>query len=73
MKTIVFAYHDIGCTGIKQLIDQGFDIQAVFTHNDDPSENLWFSSVAETAVSYGLQVFAPENINHPLWLEKFER
>jgi UDP-4-amino-4-deoxy-L-arabinose formyltransferase/UDP-glucuronic acid dehydrogenase (UDP-4-keto-hexauronic acid decarboxylating) len=70
MKTIVLAYHDIGCTGINQLIEQGFDIQAVFTHNDDPGENLWFSSVAETAVAHGLQVYAPENINHPLWVEK---
>jgi len=70
MKTIVLAYHDIGCTGIKQLVNHGFDIQAVFTHKDDPGENLWFSSVAETAVDHGLQVYAPENINHPIWVEK---
>lgn len=70
MKAIVLAYHDIGCTGIQQLIDHDFDIQAVFTHNDATGENLWFRSVAETAVSHGLQVYAPENINHPLWVEK---
>ena len=70
MKAIVLAYHDIGCTGIQQLIEHGFDIQAVFTHNDNPEENLWFSSVAETAVSHGLQVYAPEDINHPIWVEK---
>ncbi len=70
MKTIVLAYHDIGCTGIKKLIEHGFDIQAVFTHNDTPGENLWFSSVAETAVVNGLQVYAPENINHPIWVNK---
>ena len=58
MKAIVLAYHDIGCTGIKQLVEHGFEIQAVFTHNDDPGENLWFSSVAETAVAHGLQVYA---------------
>jgi UDP-4-amino-4-deoxy-L-arabinose formyltransferase/UDP-glucuronic acid dehydrogenase (UDP-4-keto-hexauronic acid decarboxylating) len=73
MKTIVLAYHDIGCTGIKQLIKHGFEIEAVFTHNDDPKENLWFSSVAETAVAYGLEVFAPEDINHPLWVEKIRQ
>ncbi len=73
MKTLVLAYHDIGCTGIKQLIKHGFDIQAVFTHNDDPGENLWFSSVAETAVAHGLQVYAPEDINHPIWVEKIRQ
>jgi UDP-4-amino-4-deoxy-L-arabinose formyltransferase/UDP-glucuronic acid dehydrogenase (UDP-4-keto-hexauronic acid decarboxylating) len=72
MKTLVLAYHDIGCTGLKQLIEQGFEVTAVFTHNDDPSENLWFSSVAEAAVEYGIPVYAPENINHHLWVAKIK-
>jgi UDP-4-amino-4-deoxy-L-arabinose formyltransferase/UDP-glucuronic acid dehydrogenase (UDP-4-keto-hexauronic acid decarboxylating) len=72
MKTLVLAYHDIGCTGLKQLIDHGFDVAAVFTHNDNPTENLWFSSVAEAAVEHGIPVYAPENINHPLWVEKIK-
>ncbi len=36
MKTIVLAYHNIGCAGIKTLLQKGFDIAAVFTHKDDP-------------------------------------
>ncbi len=70
MKTIVLAYHNIGCVGIKALIAHGFDIQAVFTHQDAPEENHWFDSVAELAAEQGLPVFAPENINHPLWLAR---
>ncbi len=70
MKTVVLAYHNIGCTGISALLEQGFDIQAVFTHQDDPDENLWFDSVAEMAAANNLQVFAPDNINHPLWVER---
>ena len=46
MKTIVLAYHNIGCVGIEALLRNGFDIQAVFTHRDDPQENTWFDSVA---------------------------
>ncbi|HID68926.1 MAG TPA: hypothetical protein EYP35_00345 [Desulfobacterales bacterium] len=73
MKTVVLAFHNIGCEGIKALLHFGFDVQAVFTHTDDPNENLWFDSVAEYASSEGLQVFAPDNINHPLWVERIRK
>ena len=70
MKTVVLAYHNIGCAGIEALLDHGFDIQAVFTHRDESDEHHWFNSVAEMAAEKGLQVFAPDNINHPLWVER---
>ena len=70
MKTIVLAYHNIGCAGIKALLNQGFNIQAVFTHIDDPNENIWFESVAELAAANNIPVYAPEDINHPLWVER---
>ncbi len=73
MKAIVFAYHNIGCVGIERLIEAGFQIEAVFTHADDPNENVWFRSVAETASKYAIPVFAPENVNHPLWVERIRR
>jgi len=72
MKAVVLAYHNIGCVGIEALLRNGFDIAAVFTHKDDPHENIWFGSVAELAASRGIAVFAPENINHPLWVKKIK-
>ncbi|KLO02214.1 UDP-4-amino-4-deoxy-L-arabinose formyltransferase, partial [Morganella morganii] len=70
MKAIVFAYHDIGCVGLKALKKAGFDIQAVFTHTDDPGENHFFSSVARVSADMELPVYAPENVNHPLWVDR---
>ncbi len=70
MKTVVFAYHSIGCAGIEKLLEQGWDIRAVFTHLDAPGENIWFPSVAELAATRGIPVYAPENVNHPLWIER---
>ncbi|WP_427983603.1 bifunctional UDP-4-amino-4-deoxy-L-arabinose formyltransferase/UDP-glucuronic acid oxidase ArnA [Agarivorans sp.] len=70
MKAVVFAYHNIGCTGIQSLIEAGVEIAAVFTHLDDSKENLFFESVAKLAARHGIPVFAPEDVNHPLWLEK---
>lgn len=73
MKAIVFAYHDIGCVGLKALVEAGYDIQAVFTHTDSPNENRFFSSVARVAADLELPVFAPEDVNHPLWIERIQQ
>ncbi|HIE5440314.1 TPA: bifunctional UDP-4-amino-4-deoxy-L-arabinose formyltransferase/UDP-glucuronic acid oxidase ArnA [Serratia marcescens] len=70
MKAIVFAYHDIGCAGLKALTEAGYDVQAVFTHTDDPSENNFFSSVARLGAELDLPVYAPEDVNHPLWVDR---
>lgn len=70
MRTVVLAYHNIGCVGIRALLAHGYEIQAVFTHEDDPNENIWFESVAELAANNNIPVYAPEDINHPLWVEK---
>jgi UDP-4-amino-4-deoxy-L-arabinose formyltransferase/UDP-glucuronic acid dehydrogenase (UDP-4-keto-hexauronic acid decarboxylating) len=70
MRSIVLAYHEMGCVGIEALLDHGYEIAAVFTHADATGENVWFRSVAELAARRNLTVFAPEDINHPLWLQR---
>jgi UDP-4-amino-4-deoxy-L-arabinose formyltransferase/UDP-glucuronic acid dehydrogenase (UDP-4-keto-hexauronic acid decarboxylating) len=70
VKTIVLAYHQIGCVGLEALRRNGFEILAVFTHPDDPEENVWFDSVAELAASHHIPVFAPEDISHPIWVQR---
>jgi len=70
MKTVVLAYHNIGCVGIEALLRNGFDIKAVFTHKDDPEEKIWFDSVTELAASRNIPVFVPHDINHPMWVQK---
>ena len=70
MKAIVFAYHDIGCVGLQALVDAGYDVQAVFTHTDSPDENNFFSSVARVGAGLNLPVYAPEDVNHPLWVDR---
>ncbi|RYC42795.1 bifunctional UDP-4-amino-4-deoxy-L-arabinose formyltransferase/UDP-glucuronic acid oxidase ArnA [Pectobacterium zantedeschiae] len=70
MKAIVFAYHDIGCVGLEALKLAGYEIQAVFTHSDAPGENHFYASVAKAAAEMDVPVFAPEDINHPLWVSR---
>jgi UDP-4-amino-4-deoxy-L-arabinose formyltransferase/UDP-glucuronic acid dehydrogenase (UDP-4-keto-hexauronic acid decarboxylating) len=70
MRAVVLAYHDVGCVGLEALRRHGFDIAGVFTHADDPGENTWFASVADLAAEFGVPAFAPEDLNHPLWVER---
>ena len=70
MKAVVLAYHNIGCEGLRALLRNGYEVAAVFTHQDSPTENIWFDSVAELAASHNIPVFAPDDINHPLWVAR---
>ncbi len=72
MKAVVFAYHDIGCAGIRALHTAGFEIEAIFTHADNAAENQFYASVARTAAELGVPVYAPEDVNHPLWVERIK-
>jgi UDP-4-amino-4-deoxy-L-arabinose formyltransferase/UDP-glucuronic acid dehydrogenase (UDP-4-keto-hexauronic acid decarboxylating) len=72
LRAIVLGYHNFGCAGIEALSRHGFEIAAVFTHNDASSERIWFDSVAEMASRYKIPVFAPDNINHPLWIDRIK-
>jgi len=72
MKTVVFAYHNMGCTGIEALLRNGFEIQAVFTYPDSDAEAIWFESVAQLASRHEIPVYAPTDINHPIWIDKIK-
>lgn len=70
MRAVVFAYHDMGCIGISALVKAGYKIAAIFTHADSAAENQFFASVARTAAEHGIPVFAPEDVDHPLWVDR---
>ena len=62
-RAVVFAYSSIGCECLSELLESGVNVVAVFTHEDDPAEEKWFSSVRELADKNGLAVYAPEKLD----------
>ena len=70
MKAVVFAYHNMGLAGLDALFNHGFDIAAVFTHEDDPDENCWFGSVKNWAQRKNIAVYTTEEVNSPQWIAK---
>ncbi|MGV4275837.1 bifunctional UDP-4-amino-4-deoxy-L-arabinose formyltransferase/UDP-glucuronic acid oxidase ArnA [Citrobacter farmeri] len=73
MKAVVFAYHDMGCLGVQAVLDAGYDIAAIFTHADNPGENAFFGSVSRLAADAGIPVYAPDDVNHPIWTERISQ
>ena len=70
MKAVLFAYHEIGAATLESMIRNKVDVAAVFTHRDDPAEGAWFRSVARIAADHGIPVHAPDDVNHPIWIDR---
>ncbi len=66
---VVFAYHDVGVRCLSVLLAHRVAVQRVYTHADDPNENIWFGSVAELARLHGIPVTVVTEANQPGLLE----
>jgi methionyl-tRNA formyltransferase len=66
-RLVVCAYHNVGYRCIEELLRQGAEIALIFTHEDSPTEEIWFSSVRELAERHGIpyltsDISLPENV-----------
>jgi len=60
---VVMGYNNIGCRCLEFLLRRPEEVVAVFTHKDDPRENIYFDSVEEIAKSHGIPCFTPDDVN----------
>lgn len=57
---VVCAYHNVGYRCLEELLRQDADVAMVFTHDDSPSEEIWFASVRELAERHGIPVMTSD-------------
>jgi len=62
-SAVVFAYHNVGCRCLSVLLAHGVDIPLVVTHDDSPSETIWFESVERLARLHDIEVATPDDPN----------
>jgi methionyl-tRNA formyltransferase len=62
-SAVVFGYHNVGVRCLKTLLAHRIEVRLVVTHDDDPSETIWFDRVAETAAEHGIATIAPTDPN----------
>ena len=65
MRAVVFAYHNVGYRCLGVLLAHGVDVALVITHEDNPTENIWFESVSALARQNNIPVLAPDAPNTP--------
>ncbi|MEX3934751.1 formyltransferase [Paraburkholderia phymatum] len=64
-RAVVFAYHNVGVRCLQVLLARGVDVALVVTHEDNPTENIWFGSVASVAAEHGIPVVTPADPKSP--------
>lgn len=55
-SAVVFAYSSVGYECLSVLLKRGVNVKLVYTHEDDPGETQWFSSVYNLAKSNNIPV-----------------
>ena len=69
MKAAVFAYHEIGYVCLEEVLASGMEVSCLFTHKDDPKEELWFRRPLELARKRSIPVYDPERLRDSRWTE----
>ncbi|HOJ42991.1 MAG TPA: formyltransferase [Syntrophorhabdaceae bacterium] len=69
MRCVVFAYHEIGYVCLEELIDYGACVSCLFTHLDDPNEEIWFRRPIEIAEKHLIPVYTPKNLKEGNWYQ----
>jgi methionyl-tRNA formyltransferase len=66
---VVFGYHDLGYACIEALLSLGAPIAALFTHDDDPKEEIWWRSCAQLAARHEIPVYTEEELGTQ-WVQR---
>src|SRR5215469_3311223 len=68
-RCVIFAYHEIGYLCMSEMLRLGAPIVALFTHQDNPAEEIWWTSCSELAAQHGIPVSMTDNFDQG-WLAK---
>jgi methionyl-tRNA formyltransferase len=63
-RAIVFAYHNVGVRCLSVLLAHGVNIPLIVSHQDNPSETIWFDSVAKLAALHDIKIVTPDDPNN---------
>ena len=69
---LFFGYSEVGYDCLSLLLDRGDAIAAVFTHEDNPGERIWFKTPAAALRERGaaIPVFTPGKIPASEWTDR---
>jgi methionyl-tRNA formyltransferase len=69
-RILFFGYSEVGHDCLSLLLERGDNVVALITHEDNPSEKIWFKTPALAAREKGIPVHTPEKTGTPEWMER---
>jgi methionyl-tRNA formyltransferase len=69
-SAVVFAYHNVGVRCLSVLLAHGVEVRLVVTHENSPTETIWFDSVERLARLHDLDVAKPADPNVPAFVDR---
>jgi methionyl-tRNA formyltransferase len=69
-RILFFGYSEVGYECLSLLLERGDNVVALFTHEDNPNEKIWFKTPAVAAREKGIPIHTPEKVNTPEWIER---
>ena len=69
MKAVVFGYQEIGYVCLEELLDFGVQVSCLFTHEDDPGEEIWFRRPVTIAQKHNIPVYTPTTLKDDKWID----
>jgi methionyl-tRNA formyltransferase len=70
VRAVVLAYNEIGYVCLEEVIGSSIEVAALFTHKDDPAEEIWFRTPRALALKHAIPVFDPESMRDPAWIDR---
>ena len=71
-KIVFFGFGDVGYKCLKYLLEEEYNVVAVFTHELDSHENAWFKSPEKIAKEYWVDTYKPTMLNTQKWFRKIK-
>jgi methionyl-tRNA formyltransferase len=69
VKAVVFGYQEIGYVCLEELLDFDVQVLSLFTHEDDPGEEIWFHRPVITAQKHNIPVYTPTTLKDEKWID----
>ena len=68
-RCLLFAYHEMGYACMEALLDLGAPVIALFTHADQPTEEIWWRSCADLARIRSIPIYTPDALDGD-WIDR---
>ena len=69
-RILFFGYSEVGYECLDLLLQRRDNVIGLITHEDNPTEKIWFKTPAVAARESGIPIYTPEKVSTPEWIAR---